>query len=762
MRVLAQLPAGGYLPDRVVNYALQLLEYAVPKPGPYKVLAPALPELLLRVVFPLLCFNADDAALWESDPHEYIRKGYDIIEDMYSPRTAAMNFISELLRVRKAEQLHFFVSFLVSVLQRCGPGTPPETRPYAELDGALFALGSLVDVLKRMEPYNTQLEAMLIAHVLPEFANPRGHLRAKAAWVAGMYADTHFVNPDNFSALFQRVIGALRDPELPVRVDAVISLRAFVDAADENAVNGLRPILPQLLNELFRLMAEVENEDLVCTLEAIVSRYGEEMVPFANGLVTNLVAAFWRAMNAGDEAGSDDDDDGTGALACLGCLRTIATILDAVTSQPALYPSLEAQLLPVMQRMLSMDGQDVYEEVLEILAYITYYSPTISDAMWALFPVLLSNVNEWALDYFEATLTSLDNYVSRDPARFVAGTDARGVPHTDAVFSLAAAILTSADYEEEDCVCAPQLLSVVLVHCRGRVDRWVLPYVQLAASRLGGERPAQLHFLRDLLLLLWAHAIIYDARAALAAAASIPGALPLLFGSWTAALSARKQKTGKRVHFRREQDKKVCALALTSLLLLPADAAPEDVRAAGPALAAATLALLSELKEQRAARLKREEEEERDEGVESDDDDDDDSDDGRAGVEEDDDPSVGGAAVGAAGGVTSAPAAWGGYRGRHADDDDDESDGWSDYTADEDDAQGPIDDIDPWIFFADGLTALASQDPARFAALRGGLDFHAQALLEATGQYAATRRGEIAAEAARAAAAAAATAAGAP
>jgi hypothetical protein len=756
MRVLAQLPAGGYLPDRVVNYALQLLEYAVPKPAPYKVLAPALPELLLRVVFPLLCFNEDDAALWEGDPHEYIRKGYDIIEDMYSPRTAAMNFISELLRVRKGDQLHFFISFLVSVLQRCAPGTPPETRPYGELDGALFALGSLVDVLKRTEPYNAQLEAMLIAHVLPEFGNPRGHLRAKAAWVAGMYADTSFSNPDNFSALFQRVIGALRDPELPVRVDAVISLRAFVDAADDAAVNGLRPILPQLLNELFRLMAEVENEDLVCTLEAIVSRYGEEMVPFANGLVTNLVAAFWRAMNAGDEAGSDDDD-GAGALACLGCLRTIATILDAVTGQPTLYPTLEAQLLPVLQRMLSMDGQDVYEEVLEILAYITYYSPVISDAMWALFPVLLSNVNEWALDYFEATLTSLDNFISRDPARFVGGADARGVPHADAVFSLAAAILSDADYEEEDCLPAPQLLSVVLVHCRGRVDRWVLPYVQLAASRLGGDRPAVLPFLRDLLLLVWAHAIVYDARAALAAAASIPGALPLLFGAWTTALSARKQRTGKRIHFRREQDKKVCALALTSLLLLPADAAPEDVRSAGPALASAALALLSELKEQRAARLKREEEEKHEVGVESDDDDD--SDDGRAGVEDDDDPAVGGSAVGAAGGVITAPAAWAGTRGRRVDDDDDESDGWSDYTADEDDAQGPIDDIDPWIFFADGLTSLASQDPARFAALRSGLDFHTQALLEATGQYAVQRRGEIVAEATSAAAEAAAAAA---
>nr|GFB14031.1 importin beta-like SAD2 homolog [Tanacetum cinerariifolium] len=30
------------------------------------------------------------------DPYEYVRKGYDIIEDLYSPRTATMDFVTEL------------------------------------------------------------------------------------------------------------------------------------------------------------------------------------------------------------------------------------------------------------------------------------------------------------------------------------------------------------------------------------------------------------------------------------------------------------------------------------------------------------------------------------------------------------------------------------------------------------------------------------------------------------------------------------------
>ena len=36
-------------------------------------------------------------------------------------------------------------------------------------------------------------------------------------------------------------------------------------------------------------MNEVENEDLVFTLETIVDKFGEEMAPFAFGLCQNLV-----------------------------------------------------------------------------------------------------------------------------------------------------------------------------------------------------------------------------------------------------------------------------------------------------------------------------------------------------------------------------------------------------------------------------------------------------------------------------------------
>ena len=39
---------------------------------------------------------------------------------------------------------------------------------------------------------------------------------------------------------------------------------------------------------------QVENEDLVATLETVVERFGEDMAPYAVGLTQHLAAAFWR------------------------------------------------------------------------------------------------------------------------------------------------------------------------------------------------------------------------------------------------------------------------------------------------------------------------------------------------------------------------------------------------------------------------------------------------------------------------------------
>jgi len=48
---------------------------------------------------------------------------------------------------------------------------------------------------------------------------------------------------------------------------------------------------------------------------------------------------------------------------------------------------------------------DVYEEVLEIVSYMTFYSPSISLDMWSLWPLIMEALNDWAIDFFESKST---------------------------------------------------------------------------------------------------------------------------------------------------------------------------------------------------------------------------------------------------------------------------------------------------------------------------------------------------------------------
>ncbi|KAJ8774330.1 hypothetical protein K2173_011579 [Erythroxylum novogranatense] len=720
LNLLNVIRVGGYLPDRVINLILQYLSNSISKNSMYNLLQPRLDVLLFEIVFPLMCFNDNDQKLWDEDPHEYVRKGYDIIEDLYSPRTAAMDFVSELVRKRGKENLQKFVLFIVEIFKRYDE-SPVEYKPYRQKDGALLAIGALCDKLKQTDPYKSELERMLIQHVFPEFCSPVGHLRAKAAWVAGQYAHINFLDQNNFRNAMHSVVARLRDSELPVRVDSVFALRSFVEACKD--LNEIRPILPQLLDEFFKLMNEVENEDLVFTLETIVDKFGEEMAPYALGLCQNLAAAFWRCMNTAE---ADDEADDTGALAAVGCLRAISTILESVSRLPHLFVQVEPTLLPIMRRMLTTDGQDVFEEVLEIVSYMTFFSPTISLDMWSLWPLMMEALADWAVDFFPNILVPLDNYISRGTTHFLT---CKEPDYQKSLWNMISSTMADDNLEDSDIEPAPKLIEVVFQNCKGQVDQWVEPYLRITVERL---RSTEKSYLKCLLMKVIANALYYNAALTLSTLHKL-GFATETFGLWFQMLQQCK-KNGTRSNFKREHDKKVCCLGLTSLLSLPADQLPSE--ALEPVFRA-TLDLLVAYKDQVAEAAKEEEAEDEDDmdGFQSDNEDDDgDGFDKEMGDDTEDGDEADSIKLQKLAAQAKA------FRSHDDDDDDDDSD--DDYSDDEE-LQSPIDEVDPFIFFVDTVKAIQASDPLRVQKLMQTLDFHHQALANGVAQHAENRRTEI-------------------
>ncbi|XP_072981039.1 importin beta-like SAD2 [Typha angustifolia] len=716
LQLLNVIRTGGYLPDRVINLILQYLSSSISKNSMFQLLQPQLDIVLFEIIFPLMCFNDNDQTLWNEDPHEYVRKGYDIIEDLYSPRTAAMDFVSELVRKRGKGNLQKFIQFIVEIFRRYDE-TSIEYKPYRQKDGALLAIGTLCDKLKQTQPYKSELERMLVQHVFPEFGSPVGHLRAKAAWVAGQYAHINFSDQNNFRRAMHYVVSGMRDPELPVRVDSVFALRSFIEACKD--LNEIRPILPQLLDEFFKLMNEIENEDLVFTLETIVDKFGEEMAPYAIGLCQNLASAFWRCI---DTSEADDEADDSGALAAVGCLRAISTILESVSRLPHLFVQIEATLLPIMRRMLTSDGQDVFEEVLEIVSYMTFFSPTISLDMWSLWPLMMDALNDWAIDFFENILVPLDNYISRSTAHFLT---CKNPDYQQSLWNALSSIMSDKNMEDSDIESAPKLIQVVFQNCKGQVDHWIEPYLRITINRLHrAEKP----YFKCLLIQVIADALYYNASLTLGTLYKL-GVATEVFNLWFQMLQQVK-KSGVRANFKREYDKKVCCLGLTSLLGLPADQLPVE---ALERIFKATLELLVSYKDQVAESKKQNDAADDDmDGFEDDEDDEEeDESDKEMGL----DAEEGDEADSLRLHKLAAEA-----RGFQSNDDDDESD--DDYSDDEE-LQSPLDEVDPFIFFVETIQAVQASNPTRFQSLMQTLDFHHQAIASGIAQHAEQRRVEI-------------------
>jgi hypothetical protein len=55
---------------------------------------------------------------------------------------------------------------------------------------------------------------------------------------------------------------------------------------------------------------------------------------------------------------------------------------------------MEDILWPILDRYTSTDGQDIFEEVMQLLTFLTYFSPALSPRMWTLYPRLLQ-VGAW-------------------------------------------------------------------------------------------------------------------------------------------------------------------------------------------------------------------------------------------------------------------------------------------------------------------------------------------------------------------------------
>lgn len=490
--------------------ALSFLSECIQHAVTYQALKAQLQTLLFEVIFPLMCFSAEDGELWESDPEEFIRREFDCMVAFSDPRSAAVEFLKNMVQMRSKDSLGALLKFCESQLF-AEPST--DVARCARKDGALNIIGSIAPQLcvackkgkkgkKKVTsaatdrlPDKSQLEAMLAQYVLPDFGSPIGFLRYRAAWVYQQFADEQFLfaNPQTTQAAFAGFRHCLSDKELPVRVQAGVSVKAFIVHDEFGPM--IQPAVPELLDKLLKLMHEVDCEPLASTLESLVSEYSDEVLPFAAQAIEQLGKVFVRLMEA-------DDEDDEAQMACMGSIQTICTIIESACTQPAMIATLETVLYPVLDVLMTPEGIDYMEEALDILTYLTFYcAEPLSAGLWKYFdlmhqsvcggqlpgfPLTGALVDGWAVDYAENMLNVMDNFVSRSASTFLQGKGFCGKSYVQMLFEVCAKSLSNDSDVTQ--IAGARIASCVFESCpRGSVDEWVKVFMQLGWSKFSAE-----------------------------------------------------------------------------------------------------------------------------------------------------------------------------------------------------------------------------------------------------------------------------------
>jgi len=137
MNSLVLKAKGGYVTSRVLMLSFCVVNDAVELASTYKIMKPHLNFLIFESILPSLAFGPKDKQIWVEDPHEYVRKSVDPIDDYVNPKTAAINLLTDMCRLRK-EPLQLLMPSLANLLQQyIAAGNSRTEHMTIQKDGAL-------------------------------------------------------------------------------------------------------------------------------------------------------------------------------------------------------------------------------------------------------------------------------------------------------------------------------------------------------------------------------------------------------------------------------------------------------------------------------------------------------------------------------------------------------------------------------------------------------------------------------------------------
>jgi importin-7 len=567
---------GGCVSGRVANLAIEYLQEAVETASLWAVILPHIHLLLSRIIFPYLCFSDADAELWEEDPIEYVRKQADINEDYTSPRTAAMSLLSQLSELRATNTVLPFMTHLVTAVlepyRAAAVGSQARAALAREKVGAMHALSACkLRLMSKPELTATFLEVLAV-HVEPDRQSEFGFLRATTHKLLGDVASSGW-EPFNVrmgESALRGAVAALEDPELPVQATAGGALHYLME--QDAAQPLIAPFAPQLLERLLVLMDKMSDGfiSLLPTLDRLVDRYPDELMPLAVPLMRRLVAAFGHSAAEARQQGDDEDGDDDLMFQAAQMLQLISSVLTTagewskptIEERAAMFRVLEAELQPVLLPMFD-DGNQVFaEETLDVLHTLILQTGelngSLSPFLIGMVPRLVKSFDTWAGEYVSSDIVGpLEAYLAYDMPGLVAMEGA-----LPAIASIAQRLWAEGMFDDSEAVDGAKIAdALILGLCSHAPTRGsdqtksvIVSLAREAAKRCmattGGEGPLRVRLFGTAMLTVY-----YDAGLVVHELGGVEAVMSLV------SLAVSDMEAFVRVH-----DKKAVVLGLSAML----------------------------------------------------------------------------------------------------------------------------------------------------------------------------------------------------
>lgn len=393
-----------YVSPKSGQMCLRSLQYACQIPQLFEKMQPLFERLLLDICIPLLKINQKDMEFWEHDQVQYIYSQYSTINDHNIIKNASKDLIEVLLKQisQNGQPLVYnFIEFIITSLRdsknsRSGqPLTPPER------EAILHALEHSYKLVEKHEPIMEKVEEILCEFIIPEMFNEHAVLRSRACGVFNSFGLQKIKNEAGYIKACEGICKNLTSGELPVQVRAAEALHTLI--VHKPAQNLLENDLAHVLDVVVKLMNQIDLDELVNSLEAIIAYFSDKISPFATNLVEELCESFLRYKNNAEKQKESQNPEmqdeelkgedletleaGESELAAELCLSAICNILKSNLS-PKVLEDIAPKILTLLDiNILSKDSVCV-EKSLSFLNLLLYRFEKLNDHLLFYYPIL--------------------------------------------------------------------------------------------------------------------------------------------------------------------------------------------------------------------------------------------------------------------------------------------------------------------------------------------------------------------------------------